>query len=68
MKGEELKAIRQKLGLSRREFGRALGFKGSPQTAYRMIARLENNRDPINIDTAGLARALLLYPNTERRA
>lgn len=62
MKGDEFRLIRKKLGLSRREFGRALGFAGRPENVYRSIKRLEDDHDPINIDTAGLARALLLLP------
>lgn len=69
MKGDEFKSIRQKLGLSRREFGRALGFRGSSETAYRMIKRLEDGHDPINIDTAGMARALALpHSNTGEKS
>ena len=41
MTGPELKAIRQKLGLSVVEFGRALGYQGQRQTVDVTVRRYE---------------------------
>jgi transcriptional regulator with XRE-family HTH domain len=42
MTGLELKAIRQKLGLSTIEFGRALGYEGADNTVSVTVRRYES--------------------------
>lgn len=47
MTGPELKSIRQKLGLSVVEFGRALGYQGQRQTVDVTVRRYELGSRPI---------------------
>lgn len=42
MTGKELKAIRRDLGLSTREFGAALGYRGKPNTLAVSIRQYES--------------------------
>lgn len=41
MNGNELRAIRKSLGLSVKDFGRALGYTGSPNTLSVQVRRYE---------------------------
>lgn len=41
MTGDELRAIRRALGLSLKDFGRALGYTGSPNTISVQVRRYE---------------------------
>lgn len=47
MTGEDLRAIRHKLGLSVYDFGRALGYSGNDNTVGVSIRRYETNARPI---------------------
>lgn len=58
MTAEEFSDIRRALGLSRREFGRALGFKGKPQNVWRMIRRMEDGTEDVGQRVQDAARAM----------
>jgi transcriptional regulator with XRE-family HTH domain len=45
--GEELRTIREDLGLSTEKFGRALGYQGAYGIASRQIRRFESGARPI---------------------
>jgi transcriptional regulator with XRE-family HTH domain len=60
MTGEELRRARQRLGLTQREFGEALGVH------WNSIARMERNEFPI-IRTTELAVKYLLGMETKKR-
>lgn len=47
MKGQELKAIRHRLGLSTTALGRAFGYTGSEVTASGTIRKYESGNRPI---------------------
>jgi transcriptional regulator with XRE-family HTH domain len=47
MTGEELRRIRENLGLSTEKFGRALGYQGTYGIAARHIRRFESGARPI---------------------
>ena len=47
MTGPELKAIRNRLGLSVYAFARALGYQGNDNTVGTQIRRYETNARPI---------------------
>jgi transcriptional regulator with XRE-family HTH domain len=47
VRGNELKAIRQRLGLSTTELGRAFGYEGSDNTVSVTIRRYESDQRPI---------------------
>jgi transcriptional regulator with XRE-family HTH domain len=47
MTGEELRTIREDLGLSTEKFGRALGYQGAYGIASRHIRRFESGARPV---------------------
>lgn len=47
MQGKDFKAIRKSLGLSVKEFGRALGYAGTENTISVQVRRYELNSRPI---------------------
>lgn len=47
MTGDEMRAIRKRLGLSVIEFGHAFGYEGSDTTISVTIRRYENGMRPI---------------------
>jgi transcriptional regulator with XRE-family HTH domain len=47
MTGQELKAIRQALGLTLSGFGKAIGYKGNKNTLSVQIRRFESEARPI---------------------
>lgn len=55
MTGEELRDIRNKLGLSSEQMGRAFGFAGTPISAQMAIYKYEGGGRPIPIALARLA-------------
>lgn len=59
MRGSDLMAIRHKLGMSQKEFGRALGFAGKANNIKKTVDRMEQDVDGIGERTAQIARAML---------
>ena len=55
MTGEELRRIREDLGLSTEKFGRALGYQGTYGIAARHIRRFESGARPIPLSIGRLA-------------
>jgi transcriptional regulator with XRE-family HTH domain len=45
--GDELRALRYRLGLSASEWGRALGYTGKPASLRSIISRFETGERPI---------------------
>lgn len=62
MNGDEFLSIRQRLGFSRKAYGRALGFAGTGKTIFKKITALEDGREAIGDRTASIARALVDRP------
>lgn len=60
MSGAELQRIRHSLGMSLKQFGRALGFSGKANNIRKTVDRMEQDVDNIGERTAEIARALLL--------
>jgi transcriptional regulator with XRE-family HTH domain len=58
MTGAEMKAIRQRLGLSTVQLGRAFGYAGNDNTTSVMIRKYESDGRPI---PAYLERLLILF-------
>jgi transcriptional regulator with XRE-family HTH domain len=58
MTGEEMKAIRQRLGLSTSQLGRAFGYMGKDNTASVLIRTYESNGRPVPLY---LERLLIMY-------
>lgn len=59
MPGADLMAIRHRLGLSQKEFGRQLGFNGKANNIRKTVDRMEQDVDNIGERTAEIARALV---------
>lgn len=64
MKGAELRAIRNELGMSVRDFAVALGYKGNENTISVDVRRLENNLRPIRLTISLLAQCFLVIYRT----
>jgi DNA-binding transcriptional regulator YiaG len=47
MSGDELAAIRKRLGMSPTKFGRALGYTGNPNSLRLSVKRYEDGSKPI---------------------
>lgn len=47
MTSDEFKSIRERLGMDRNEFARALGYAGSERTNFSLIKRIENGKRPV---------------------
>ena len=45
--GNEFRAVRYRLGLSAMEWGRALGYGGTPNSVRTVISRLESGSRPV---------------------
>jgi hypothetical protein len=45
--GSEFRAVRYRLGLSAMEWGRALGYGGTPNSVRSVISRLESGSRPV---------------------
>ena len=60
MTGHELKAIRQSLRLTARQFALELGYKGNNNTNCVLIYQMEKGQKPIPDARAYEARLLLL--------
>ena len=45
--GSEFRAVRYRLGLSAMEWGRALGYGGTPNSVRTVISRLESGTRPV---------------------
>lgn len=58
MTGPELKAIRQRLGLSVISMGRALGYGGNDRTVNVQVRRYEGGQRPI---PEWIARLAIMY-------
>lgn len=58
MDAEEFSRIRLQLGMSRKEYGRALGFAGTGKTIFKKIMAIEYGYETIGPVTAEMARAL----------
>jgi hypothetical protein len=60
MTGPELMAVRRRLGMSRVEFGRWLGYRGSARNVYNDIRRYETGKRPIpfELDERDVDKAL----------
>jgi hypothetical protein len=58
MTGPEMRAIRDELGLSAVQLGRAFGYEGNDQTLGPLISRFETGARPI---PTYLVRLLLLF-------
>ena len=58
MTGEELRTVRENLGLSTEKFGRALGYQGAYGIASRHIRRFESGARPIPQTIGRLAEML----------
>lgn len=58
MTGAEMTLIRRQLNLGRRSFARCLGYEGSAQTNFKVIARYEIGTREIPVMTARRVRAL----------
>lgn len=58
MTGPELKAIREKLGLSLTEWGRVLGYQGSNDTVRALMHKYENGSRTIPPMLAILAKII----------
>lgn len=50
MTGAELKAIRQELGLSVVEFGRAIGWTGRRRTIQTNLRKIEGGKRPVDAE------------------
>jgi len=61
MKGKELKKARNKLGMTRKEFGEALGVH------WNSVARMERDEFPIIRTTELAVRYLLLVMKSKNR-
>lgn len=62
MTGEELMAIRHKLGMTQKQFARVLGLNGSANTIRKEIDAMEQGWRDIWPRTAAIARALVADP------
>jgi transcriptional regulator with XRE-family HTH domain len=61
MTGEELRTIREDLGLSTEKLGRALGYQGAYGIASRHIRRFESGARPIPRRIERLAEMFRLH-------
>jgi len=66
MTGEELRTVRENLGLSTEKFGRALGYQGAYGIASRHIRRFESGARPIPQPIERLAEMFRLHGVPER--
>jgi hypothetical protein len=62
----EFAAVRRFKGLSLRDFGRALGHIGVPETLSREMRRYETGKRPISKDLADKVKALAATPQNEK--
>ena len=61
MTGSEFRAVRYRLGLSAMEWGRALGYGGTPNSVRTVISHLESGARPIPRVIALLAKMYARY-------
>jgi transcriptional regulator with XRE-family HTH domain len=70
MTGPELRTIRQALGLSVAEFGRALGYRGARNTLSVHVRAMEEGRRPVTqraaLEALELKRAALAKKRSAR--
>ncbi|MCF3935023.1 hypothetical protein L1787_16585 [Acuticoccus sp. M5D2P5] len=59
MQKDELRHIRETLGMTRAEFADALGFKGNDNTRHKQVFEMESGSKPIMPERARRARSLL---------
>lgn len=59
MTKEELGAARNYLGMTRKQFGRAIGFTGRANNIYRQVERMENGAADIGPNVEAKVRLLL---------
>ena len=61
MTGDELRAIRQQLGLTQWNMGRAFGYQGERRNVSTQIRQMESGKRPVPPLTARLAEMFKLY-------